>query len=193
MNLKRTIAPATLISLADAKGHLRVDGDDEDAVIAALVDAATQYLDGWQGILGRALMPQTWELYLDRFPASGAIRIPLGPLLEVQAVDYAAADDGAETTVPVEDYVVDTVSPDGWIVPAGGASWPATLDAINAVKIRFVAGYPDAASVPAPIKAAALLLVGNWFENREAATQGAMSELPMAVNALLAPYRRVMF
>jgi uncharacterized phiE125 gp8 family phage protein len=63
---------AAPVSLAEAKAHLRVDFDDEDALISGLIDAATQHLDGWSGVLGRALMPQTWEMSLDRFPA-GAI------------------------------------------------------------------------------------------------------------------------
>lgn len=37
---------------------------------------------------------------------------------------------------------------------------------------------------------AMLLLIGHWFENREAVVVGSTtSELPMAVEALIAPYR----
>ena len=62
----RTVAPSeTPVTLADAKAHLRVDHGDEDTLIGALVSAATEYLDGWDGILGRCLVTQTWTLERD--------------------------------------------------------------------------------------------------------------------------------
>lgn len=33
------------------------------------------------------------------------------------------------------------------------------------------------------------LLVGHWYENREASTAGSLKDTPLAVNALLAPIR----
>jgi uncharacterized phiE125 gp8 family phage protein len=55
-----------------------------------------------------------------------------------------------------------------------------------------VAGYGGSHTVPEPIKQAILLLVGAWFENREAVLTGTIvATLPFAVDALLAPYRVV--
>lgn len=48
------------VSIVDVKKHLRVDIFDEDDVIEALIYAQTAYLDGYNGVLGRAIMPQTW-------------------------------------------------------------------------------------------------------------------------------------
>ncbi|MDU7389335.1 head-tail connector protein [Atlantibacter hermannii] len=39
------------------------------------------------------------------------------------------------------------------------------------------------------VKAAMLLLIGHWYENREATTPGQIMALPFAVDALLQPYR----
>src|SRR5690606_3870606 len=50
---------------------------------------------------------------------------------------------------------------------------------------------PAKSTVPEPIKVAILLLVGHWYQNREAATAKSISELPYAVSALIAPYRRI--
>lgn len=62
----RTVAPAeTPVTLTEAKAHLRVDFDDDDTLIASLVNAATDYLDGWDGILARCLVTQTWTLERD--------------------------------------------------------------------------------------------------------------------------------
>ena len=61
------------VSTADAKAHLRVDDGEEDALIEAAVAAAVQHLDGYGGILGRALMQQDWRQTLPLWPASRAI------------------------------------------------------------------------------------------------------------------------
>ena len=55
-----------------------------------------------------------------------------------------------------------------------------------------IAGYGAAAAVPAAIKQAMLLLIGHWFANREAVNVGnIVTAMPLAVEALIAPYRRV--
>jgi hypothetical protein len=62
-----------VLTLADAKPHLRVDHNDDDSLITALIAAATARLDGRDGILGRWLRQQTWELFPARqLPAPAA-------------------------------------------------------------------------------------------------------------------------
>lgn len=39
------------------------------------------------------------------------------------------------------------------------------------------------------VRTAMLLLIGHWFANREAVTANSASEVPLAVEALLQPYR----
>jgi len=176
------------ISLAEAKSHLRVDHSDEDTHIQLLIDAATTYLDGYTGILGRCLVSQTWDLYLDEFPTcEPSIQIPLSPLIAVSSVTYTDTA-GDPQTVDSDDYTVDTITPPGWVVPDSSFSWPATMDAVNAVKVRFVAGY---SSVPAAIKAAMLLMVADLYENREPVIIGQTVNETRAVQSLLAPFRRV--
>ena len=60
----KRLAPPTeqVVTLAEMKAHLRVDGDDEDLLIQSLTDAAVSWLDGWDGVLGRCIMPQTWRI-----------------------------------------------------------------------------------------------------------------------------------
>jgi hypothetical protein len=53
----RTVPPAEMpVSLDEAKLHCRVDHNAEDAHITGLIAAAATHLDGWSGILGRALV-----------------------------------------------------------------------------------------------------------------------------------------
>jgi uncharacterized phiE125 gp8 family phage protein len=159
------------ITLTEAKKHLRVDHTEEDDLIDTYIRAATDFCDGFHGFLGRALVTQTWRLTIDEFPTA-EIKIPLPPLQSVSSIKY---DDGAgvEQTIDPTEYYVDAASEPGWVTP--NTSWPTPLDALNAVRIEFVAGYapttdspPDlVANIPYNIKAGIKLILGNLYENRE--------------------------
>lgn len=68
-----------VVSLDEAKAHLRVLHDDEDRYIADLIKTATAYLDGLDGVLGRALAPQTWRAVFSE--GSCTDRLPIGPIV----------------------------------------------------------------------------------------------------------------
>lgn len=191
MALKLITGSTPIVTLAEAKRHCRVYHDDDDDYIQALVATATAWIDGKDGWLGRAIGTQTWDYVLDGFPGGagpkgGGIRIPLPPLQSVVSVEYVDPSTGLEAALEGGvDYETDAYSEPGWVMPST-AGWPSTMNTINSVRIRFVAGY---AAVPAPIKHAVLLIVGHLYENREATTIDKPSELPMGVEALLMPYR----
>lgn len=215
--LKRIIDPAVLpITLDQAKMQLRVTVPDFDSQITGYIQAATDFIDGEWGFLGRALVTQTWRLTLDGFPTGGGgavsyfnpysywgwnfgstnmngqIKIPLPPLQSVTQIEYDDPN-GNVQTVNAGDFFVDTQSEPGWIVPQGSKSWPSTLDAINTVRIDFVAGYPAdsssppdlAAKVPGNIKQAILLMVANWMEGAEGTTDTRLAILPFGADILL--------
>lgn len=188
MALKLITAPAeNPVDSATVKAHLRVIGSSEDSLIAIYTSAATSALDGPTGLLGRALVTQTWEYVLDSFPSEW-IELPLPPLQSVTSIKYIDTD-GVEQTLSSARYTVDSASdPGGVVVDADG--WPETYDTVNAVKIRFVAGYASAADVPAPIRAAMLLHIGDLFENRQIGTERQVFTNP-AYDALTYPYRKL--
>lgn len=203
MGLRLITPPAPVFSLAEAKAFLRFLDNDEDDLIEGFVESATGYVEQY---LGRALMDQTWELVLDGFPNTttnpsgvavhGEIKIPKPPLIEVVSVKYFDVD-GFEQTVASTEYFVDnTTRPYGWVVPQGGAlAWPSTLDAINAVTIRFRAGYldnssPPAENIPRDIKLAIQLAVGAYFENRQQTVVGTIANrLPWGIDDHLLRHR----
>lgn len=185
------------ITLTEAKDHCRVDGTDDDTLITSLIVAAREYVEGYQN---RALITQTWELVLDAWPDGDSIELPLPPLQSVTSLKYKDSA-GAETAWAATNYIVDTDSYLGRLVLADDISWPSDeLYPAGGIRIRFVAGYPPTgsgesidydANVPQKIKQAMLLLVGHWYENREAVAAGSMTEIPLAVNALLSQDRVV--
>lgn len=182
MKLRLITAATNPVTLAEAKTHLRADdGTAEDSVIEVYLAAALAHVDGRDGILGRAVAEQTWEVSYDAFP-DDAIVLPLPPLRSVTSIVYDDAD-GVEQTLAPAAYLVDTASEPGRVTPVD--EWPATADTPGAVRVTFVAGY---ATTPAAIKAAILLLVGDLYAHREAAIDSKLAENP-SVNRLLFPYR----
>lgn len=189
MSLTLVTAPAAEpITLQEAKDHLRVDGADDDALISALITAARERIDGPYGWLGRAILTQTWDFYLDEFPAGTCIYLPLAPVQSVVSVTYTDPNGASQTFA---DYALGAdLDSQPRLVLGWEKAWPATRAIAEAVKVRFIAGYATPAAVPAPIKAALLLTVGHLYENREAAVERALTETPMGVDHLLSPYRR---
>lgn len=186
MRLTLESAPASEpVTRSDAKDHLRVDHTTEDTYIDALITAARQHVEN---VTNRALISQTWKLYLDRFPIE--ISLPRAPIQSVNSIEYVDSD-GVTQTLSSSIYTVDTDSEPGLIYKAYYQTWPSIRDVEKAITITYVAGYGDSGSdVPGPIIQAIKLLVSHMYENREPVNIGSsVSEIPMAIDALLAPYR----
>jgi uncharacterized phiE125 gp8 family phage protein len=175
MSLQLNTPPAEEpVTLAQAKTWLKVETDDEDALIAALIPAARARAE-WH--TGRAFVTQGWTLWLDRL--GDCVELPLPPLVSVTSVTLYAPDDAARVLTN-DQYRVDV--PGRRVI--FGEAHP-DLRACNAAAIAFTCGYGDVANVPAPIASAILLLVAQLYEHRgdEAAP------MPDQALALLAPYR----
>ena len=184
MALKLITAPTVEpVTLTEAKAQLRVDWSDEDAQISSYILAAREYCEGFQN---RALITQTWDLWLDDWPCTDRLKVPLPPLQSVTNIKYYDTDN-VEYTLATAEYFVDDKSEPGRVVLAYGKTWPSTtLRPANGVVVRFVAGYGLAVSVPQKVKQAMLLLVTLMYQKRLPIVEGKIvGEVPFAVTALL--------
>ncbi|HEV7283407.1 MAG TPA: head-tail connector protein [Kaistia sp.] len=170
-----------IVTLADAKQHLRVDSSDEDILIQGLISAACEWIDGPNGWVGRSFGNQTLEARFSCFP-SDYIVLPYGPVVDVASIKYLNTS-GAEQTMPSADWVKLS---DGRLTPAATASWPALYSNREAVRVSYDAGYADG-KVPAAVRAAVLLTVDYLFQNRGATADGALTS--GSILALLSPFR----
>lgn len=192
----RTVAPDPLkpvLTVAECKQFLHIDHADEDATIEIFRDAAVSYVDGLTGILGRALINQTWRVNLDGWPTC-EIRLPFAPISAITTIKYwDGATPSVQQTVTASDYVLleDHLSP--YVKFISSFSGATLAERADAIEILFVAGYgADGTSVPAAIKAAVLLMLGNLYEHREDVVIGETAiMLPQGSEALLAPFRRI--
>jgi len=178
-----------LLSVAEAKQHVVVDHDDDDTLLAGMVAAANDWMDGEAGVLGRALITQTWRLTLSAPPRERALRLPIPVVQSVSAITYYD-ETNAQQTLAADQYRLISHPEYGLVELVDGVNWPNTYRRADALSAEYVTGYGDAAEdVPQAIRHAAALLVAYWYDNRSAATERSMSVMPMGVQALLANYR----
>lgn len=157
----------------------------EDSLLTTLITVARERVEY---VTRRALITQTWDFFFDSWQE---FVLPLPVLQSVTSITYTDVD-GASTVWAGTEYTVDTTTYKGRVCLGYGKSYPSvSLHPVTPIAIRAVVGYGLA--VPASIKAAMLLLVGHWYENREATTALDLKYVPMGVDALLAPYRVLEF
>ena len=159
MTARLITPPAALaVSLDAARAAARLDGGQADAELRLIIGT---YTEEAEHETQRAFIAQTWRVTLDSFPR--AIRLPYAPLQSVVHVKFIDAGGQLQTLDPL-DYLVDTASEPGYIVPAPGRAWPATAARIGAVEVQYVAGYgADDASVPESIQGYILGRVAEHF------------------------------
>lgn len=163
MGLIRISNPAAEpVTLAEAKAHLRVDSSDEDALISAMIAAARESAEHETG---RTVISTTWRLTLDQFPTS--IQLPMPRVTGVTVIEYVDDAGVTQALAPAGYQLIADSEYEAWIEPAYGYGWPAVRAQAEAVRVTYVAGWANAAAVPAAIKAWVLLAVGDMYANRE--------------------------
>jgi len=178
MPLELTAPPsAEPVTLDQAKAWLKIDTDDDDALIGSLIGAARARAE-WH--TGQAFVTQSWILWLDRWRP--VIEIPLSPLASIQSLTFYAPD-AAATVVDSGMYHVDAASRPGRIGFAP-TFMPPLLRPLDAVAVAFTAGYGAAADVPPTITTAILVILAALY----AARGDENVPMPATALALLAPH-----
>jgi len=155
--------PALAVSLDAAKLFLRVDHEDEDALIAELIDVAARQIEDRCGV---SLITRPQRLTKAASPAG--VYLTRYPILSIEAVS-----DG-EIALPID---------------ADLRARPVLVRAQNAhtLTVDFTAGYGEApADIPTPLRQGVMLLLAHLFEYRAG---NPPPGFPMMVDALIQPYR----
>ena len=168
------------LTLAETKAHLRLDGDDEDALVLSLMATARDHLERATGL---CLIERTMRLYLESWPDGPFMTIAHGP---VQAIGAVRVFDGAgeAVAVPLAGYRLD-----GDALPAR-LSLPVRPAAPNGIEVDFTAGFgASGVDVPDALKRAMLTHVALMFAFRGAVSaENQPAGVPDGYDLLIAPW-----
>lgn len=160
------------VDLALAKTHLRVTGSAEDTLIGHYLAAAKDTVEQYTGMkLERGEVEQTLP-YVGIYTT-----LTWGPNPETVTVTYRDASDVEATFADARLVGSRLYAPD--------AGWP-TFYANTPITLTYTVGFE---TTPAALDQAVLLLVGEYFDNRDLETRSAVAA---AVESLCRPYRSMM-
>lgn len=161
------------ISLEAMKAWLKLEIDDDDDLIEALIVAARQHCEQE---LNKSLVAQTFLVKFDGF--SNVLELPFPPVSTVDEVLYYDAN-GVQQELSSASY---------WF--SGGlpsrieskTSFPATQNRLDAVSVE----YTTSGEATESVKTAMKMLIAHWYENRSAVETGTIAtEIPLAVKTIL--------
>jgi uncharacterized phiE125 gp8 family phage protein len=164
-------------ALSDLRAWLRVDTEEEDPLLLALIAAAVRHAEAFTGV---TFIARAATVRLSA--SSDWKRLPLTPVRSITSVTGIPAE-GASFVLPAGDYAVDIDSDgDGWVrVMNAGAA--------GRIDVACVAGQAESwETLPEPVRLATLRLTGHLHANRDGDGDGGP---PAAVAALLRPWRRM--
>lgn len=144
------------ITIEEAKQHLRISDDEEDIIVGSMIKQAREFCEDFQN---RKYITQTLELVIDYFPREKYIAFnSCLPIQSIESIKYYDVD-GEEHIFDESNYIVDTDSFINRIVLRNYKQWPSiSLQRVNGVRIRFVAGFGDSPEeVPETVKWAMIL------------------------------------
>jgi uncharacterized phiE125 gp8 family phage protein len=163
------------VSLVEAKAQCRVDGTDSDTELNIYILAARVFVEEYTGtkLVSQAVLMQGAQL-CDLYD------LPAAPVISVTSVKYLDTD-GAEQTLSTDVYELVNTGLEPQIRRKINQVWPSIRCASDAVRVTAVVGY---STVPEPIRAAILLIISSWFDNRN------VGPVPDGAYSLLSNYRR---
>jgi len=189
LNYKITTQPTTEpVTVAEAAQQCRLTASDLaadtnlTAELQRLIVAARKYAEG---VVGKSLAEKTVTAVCDSFPAGNVIELPVSTIKTLTSLSYKN-EAGASTDITNRVIVDDFIFPSRLILKSS-ENWPTeTLYEVNPITIVYV----TADTTTGNIKAAMLLMIAHWFDNRAEVVTGQESfSIPFGAEALLGQER----
>lgn len=163
-----------ILPLSQAKLQLHVLHNDEDDLIAAMRDAAIDWVEGYTAT---GLSRRGWVWQAAGFTPE--LRLAMSPVVSIESIAYLGTG-GAALALTAPDWRIVGNS----VLAAAGRYWPYALAGAGAVTVSFTAGHADAAAEAPALIAAVQMLLAHLYRNREAVLSGPSFEVPFGVRAL---------
>ena len=175
----KTGVSSELLSLSEAKSHLRIGNSDYDTYVGSLIPVARKAVENFTNLL---IGEQTWNLYQDVLKFQTTIsKVPVN---SIESFSYLNQDNELKTMANHTTVYEDLKSKPARIAVE---DVPDLFDeGYNQIIIEFKAGITD---LPETLKQAMLLMIGHWFENRQDVVTGTqVNEIPETSKYLMLPY-----
>ena len=164
--------------LAIAKKHCRVDSDDEDELLELYIMAALNKVESYTG---RAISERDKTFFFSNF--GDCLEFPVSPVSAIVTIIYTDPD-GDVQTLDAADFRLIAER----VYPQAGQTFP-DIQYPSEIAVTATIGDAEAEGVEA-MEQAQLLLIGHYYENREAVVVGSTpNTVPMAVKHLLDDFR----
>lgn len=166
ININTTSAPYSNMDLATVKLYLKIDYDNDDALLAAITTGCEEFAEKATGM---TLSPKTYQMVIDKaYDAQSRIQLLYPPFISVDSVMVA------NKNIP---YIFSNATGEVIINTSG----------INCLfAIKYQAGFESYSAIPTSIKNAILSHIAKVYENRE----GDFSPPSFAMSAY-SQYRKV--
>lgn len=165
-----------LASLSEARAFLRLENEEEGALLAGFIRTASSLCEQF---IGQAVIVRTFHELLPISREWQRLQsFPVRSVTSVRGIDLG----GSAEPFASSDYAID-IDQDGrgWVRCLAGPG-PMQLDVSGTAGLAS-----DVNAVPEPLRQGVLRLVAHLFANRD----GPGGEPPAAVTALWRPYRRM--
>lgn len=201
------------LTLDECRQHLRVvpyEADDSDS------DSDGTHPDDWwimniglptarrhcENFTGLSLSTRTLEVALDRFPTVStdggvSINLEMGPVREIVSISVGeptSDTDAVDFELDPDSYRLRTRR--AWNQLSPVSAWPTTVESIEGIVIRYVAGYAisseagdEGPMLPPELRGAMCLVLGHLYEHREENIESALTSIPLNAEALMRPLR----
>lgn len=164
MNISQVTYPSgTIITLAEAKLHLRITADDQDAVINDCIKAATNLVESYTNQLFQS---RTFVAYMDEseFCSYQTINILKYPITSIDSIKYLDTS-GVEQTFSTGNYSTDLTDCPARILPTTTASVKANV--LNQYRVYFTAGFASRDSIEPELINWIKIFTGFFFNTRQ--------------------------
>ena len=139
-----------LLSITDAKRHLRILSNDLDDEVAALIAAARDYCERFTQRTLRA--STTWTYKTDAWWTC-PLELPMPPALAITSVTYYDADNASQTLSSSNYSLQLDTNGGGEVVWASTATLPVLYDRWDAITVTYTAGCTESTLPPVVLQA----------------------------------------
>jgi len=182
-----------IISLADAKAHLRIPAGltDQDSLVTACTNAAIRF---GETRTDRVIAPSVYQI---RIPAkSGTIVLPIPDFVEVTKVEAVIPGQANQVLFDKSEEVgvlADYMEVDSWVNPA---EITVTVDLLpaNSEYLIITASFGMGSPIPQDLTNAMKMMLSHFFDNpREVEVGRIASQVPMGADTIFGFYTFKMF